>query len=125
MSINKIILIGRLGKDPEMRYSNQQTAICSFSLATSERRKDASGTWGEHTEWHNIIVFGKTAENCSTYLKKGRQVFIEGRLQTRKWQDRKGGTVIQRKLSPVRFNSWDQKQKPTALNILVYRSQIL
>ena len=90
MGVNKVLLLGRLGKDPEIRYSQNQTAICSFSLATSERRKDASGNWGEHTEWHNIIVFGKSAENCSNYLKKGREVFIEGRIQTRKWQDKEG-----------------------------------
>lgn len=90
MSVNKVILLGRLGKDPEMRYSNSQTPICSFSLATSERRKDQSGNWNEQTEWHNIIVFGKTAEHCSNYLKKGRQAYIEGRIQTRKWQDKEG-----------------------------------
>lgn len=90
MSVNKVILVGNLGKDPEMRYTNQQMAVCRFSLATGERRKDASGNWSEHTEWHNVVAFGKTAENCGQYLKKGRQVFIEGRIQTRKWQDKEG-----------------------------------
>ncbi len=90
MSVNKVILLGRLGKDPEMRVTSSQTAVCSFSLATSERRKDASGNWSDHTEWHNIICFGKTAENCSKYLKKGREVFIDGKIQTRKWQDKEG-----------------------------------
>lgn len=90
MGVNKVILLGNLGKDPEVRYTNQQMAICTFSLATSERRKDQSGNWGEHTEWHNVVTFGKTAENCSNYLKKGRQVFIEGKIQTRKWQDKEG-----------------------------------
>ena len=90
MGVNKVILIGRLGKDPELRYSQSQTAICSFSLATGERRKDASGNWGEHTEWHKIVCFGKTAENCNTYLKKGKEVYIEGRIQTQKWQDKEG-----------------------------------
>ena len=90
MGINKAILLGNLGKDPELRYTNSQTAVCSFSLATGERRKDQTGKWVDHTEWHNIICFGKTAENCSNYLKKGRQVFIEGRIQTRKWQDKEG-----------------------------------
>lgn len=90
MGINKAILLGNLGKDPELRYTNSQMAVCSFSLATGERRKDQSGKWVDHTEWHNIICFGKTAENCSNYLKKGRQVFVEGRIQTRKWQDKEG-----------------------------------
>lgn len=90
MSVNKVILLGNLGKDPEVRYTPQQTAIGTFSIATTERRKDSSGNWTDHTEWHNIVCFGKTAENCQKYLKKGRQVFIEGRLQTRKWQDKEG-----------------------------------
>ena len=90
MSVNLVILLGRLGKDPEMRYTNQQLPICTFSIATSERRKDQSGNWGDHTEWHNIISFGKLAETCSQYLKKGREVYIEGRIQTRKWQDKEG-----------------------------------
>lgn len=90
MSVNKAILLGNLGKDPELRYTQSQTAVCSFSIATSERRKDASGNWNEQTEWHNIVTFGKTAENCANYLKKGRQVFVDGRIQTRKWQDKEG-----------------------------------
>jgi single-strand DNA-binding protein len=90
MGVNKAILLGNLGKDPELRYTNSQTAVCSFSLATGERRKDASGNWVDHTEWHNIVTFGKTAENCANFLKKGRQAFIEGRIQSRKWQDKEG-----------------------------------
>jgi len=90
MSVNKVILLGRLGKDPELRYTNNQMAVCSFSLATSERRKDQGGNWVEQTEWHNIKTFGKTAENVNNYLKKGRECFIEGRIQTRKWQDKEG-----------------------------------
>jgi single-strand DNA-binding protein len=90
MGINKVILLGNLGKDPELRYSAQQTPVCSFSLATGERRKDQSGNWVDHTEWHNIVTFGKTAENCAQYLKKGRQAFIEGSVRTRKWQDKEG-----------------------------------
>lgn len=90
MGVNKVILLGNLGKDPELRFTNQQLAVCTFSLATGERKKDSSGNWVDHTEWHNIIVFGKTAENCANFLKKGRQAFIEGRIQTRKWQDKEG-----------------------------------
>ena len=90
MGVNKVILVGRLGKDPELRYTSSQVPVVSFSLATGERRKDQSGNWVEHTEWHNITAFNKTAEVCSNYLKKGREVYIEGRIQTRKWQDKEG-----------------------------------
>jgi single-strand DNA-binding protein len=90
MAVNKVILVGNLGKDPELKYTSNQTAVARFSIATSERRKDQSGNWTDHVEWHNIVTFGKTAENCSNYLKKGRQVYIEGRLQTNKWQDKEG-----------------------------------
>jgi len=90
MGVNKVILVGNLGKDPEIRYTNNQMSVCNFSLATGERRKDASGNWTEHTEWHRVVTFGKTAENCSNYLKKGSQVFIDGRIQTNKWQDKEG-----------------------------------
>ncbi|PLX43279.1 MAG: single-stranded DNA-binding protein [Deltaproteobacteria bacterium] len=87
--VNKVILIGNLGKDPEVRYTQSGTAVANFSLATTERQKRGD-EWGDHTEWHNIVVFGKTAENCQQYLSKGSQIFIEGRIQTRKWQDRDG-----------------------------------
>ncbi len=90
MGVNKVILIGNLGKDPELRYTTQQLPIASFSLATGERKKDQSGNWVDHTEWHNIVTFGKTAENCNQYLKKGSQAFIEGSIRTRKWQDKEG-----------------------------------
>jgi single-strand DNA-binding protein len=91
MSINRAILMGNLGKDPELRYTSSQMAICSFSIATNERKKDAqSGQWVDHTEWHNIVVFGKVAENCGKYLKKGRQALIEGSIRNRKWQDKEG-----------------------------------
>ncbi|MCB0330445.1 MAG: single-stranded DNA-binding protein [Bdellovibrionales bacterium] len=90
MGVNKVILVGRLGKDPESRFSQSQTPITNFSVATGERRKDQTGNWVEHTEWHNVVTFGKTAENCSNFLKKGREVYIEGRIQTRKWQDKEG-----------------------------------
>ena len=89
MSVNKVILLGNLGKDPETRRTASQTAVCSFSIATTERRKEGS-EWKDHTEWHNIIAFGKTAENCGKYLSKGSKCFVEGRLQTRKWQDKEG-----------------------------------
>ena len=90
MGVNKVILVGNLGKDPEVRVTSSQLPVCTFTLATGERRKDASGNWADHTEWHTIVCFGKTAEHCGNYLKKGRQVFVDGRIQTRKWQDKEG-----------------------------------
>jgi len=89
-SVNKVILLGRLGKDPEMRYSPSGTAIANFSLATNHRQKSQEGEWVDKTEWHNILVFGKQAEIAGEYLKKGKQVFIEGRLQTSSWEDQQG-----------------------------------
>ncbi len=90
MSLNKVLLLGRLGAAPELKHTPSQTAICTLRLATNERRKGANGEWADHTEWHTVVTFGKTAENCNQYLEKGRQVFIEGRIQTRKYQDKDG-----------------------------------
>ena len=90
MAVNKVILVGNLGKDPEMKYTNSQMAIARFSIATTEKKKDQSGNWVDQTEWHRVVTFGKTAENCNNYLKKGRQVYVEGRIQTSKWQDKEG-----------------------------------
>jgi single-strand DNA-binding protein len=89
-SLNKVMLIGNLGKDPEVRYTTSGTAVASFSLATSEKFKNRNGEWEERTEWHNVTLWGRTAEVAGEYLAKGKTVFIEGRLQTRKWQDREG-----------------------------------
>lgn len=89
--INKVILIGNLGQDPEVRYTANGTAVANLRLATSETWRDKqTGEQKENTEWHTVVLFGKTAEIASQYLKKGRQVYIEGRLQTRKWQDKSG-----------------------------------
>ena len=87
--INKAIIIGNLGRDPEARATANSTG-CSFSIATNERRKDRDGNWGDHTELHNVVCGGKTAENVAKYCQKGKQVYVEGRLQTRKWQDKEG-----------------------------------
>ena len=83
--VNKVILIGNLGNDPECKYSQNGTAITSFSIATSEKYKDEI-----QTEWHKIITFGKLAEICNKYLSKGSKVYIEGKIQTRKWEDKNG-----------------------------------
>ncbi len=91
-SLNKVMLIGRLGRDPETRYSNNNLAICSFSLATSRRYRNSSGEQVEETEWHNIVLFDKRADFAQKYLHKGSQVYIEGRLRTRKWTDKENNT---------------------------------
>ena len=89
--INKVILIGNLGQDPEVRYTASGTAIANLRIATSEQWRDKqTGENKENTEWHTVVLFGKTAEIAGQYLKKGRQVYLEGRLQTRKWQDKSG-----------------------------------
>ncbi|ADQ85573.1 MULTISPECIES: single-stranded DNA-binding protein [Methylovorus] len=89
-SVNKVILVGNLGRDPEMRYMPSGDALASFSIATTDTWKDKNGQKQERTEWHRISMFGKQAEIAGEYLKKGSSVYIEGRLQTRKWQDKEG-----------------------------------
>ena len=89
-SINKVILVGNLGKDPELRYTNGGTAVTNFSLATSENFTDRSGQKQERTEWHRIVAWGKTAEFCGEYLTKGRKIYLEGKIQTREWTDKEG-----------------------------------
>ncbi|MDY0292404.1 MAG: single-stranded DNA-binding protein [Desulfuromonadaceae bacterium] len=90
MSVNKVILVGNLGKDPELRYTPSGTAVVNFSLATSESFKDRDGNRQERTEWHNIVAWRQLAEICGKYLHKGKQIYVEGKLQTRKWQDKNG-----------------------------------
>lgn len=90
MSVNKVILVGNLGKNPEMRYTQGGAAVANMTLATTERYTDKSGQKQEQTEWHRIVAFGKLAEICGQYLTKGRQVYFEGRIQTRQWQDQQG-----------------------------------
>ena len=90
MSINKVIILGRLGKDPELKYTPSGAAVCNFTVATSEVWTDKSGQKQEKTEWHRIVVWGKLGELCNQYLAKGRQVFVEGKIQTRSWDDQSG-----------------------------------
>ncbi len=92
MSVNKVILVGRLGQNPEIRYTPSGAAVANFSVATSESWNDKTGQKQERTEWHRIVVWGKLAELCNQYLTKGRQAYIEGRLQTRQWQDKDNQT---------------------------------
>jgi single-strand DNA-binding protein len=91
-SVNKVILVGNLGRDPEVRYSPEGSAICNLSLATTSQWKDkASGEKREETEWHRVVMYNRLAEIAGEYLRKGRPVYIEGRLKTRKWQDKDSG----------------------------------
>jgi len=88
--VNKVILVGNLGKDPEVRYTPAGAAVANFTIATNENWTDKQGQKQERTEWHRIVVWGKAAELCGEYLSKGRQVYIEGRLQTREWTNKEG-----------------------------------
>jgi single-strand DNA-binding protein len=89
-SVNKVILIGNLGRDPETRYTTGGDAVTNIRIATTETWKDKAGEKQEKTEWHSVVFFGRQAEIAGEYLKKGRQIYVEGRLQTRKWQDKEG-----------------------------------
>jgi len=90
MSFNRIILVGNLGRDPELRYTAQGTPVCSFSMATNERRKDKTGEMQDQTTWFKVTLWGRQAETASQYLSKGRPVYIEGRLRVEEWTDRDG-----------------------------------
>jgi single-strand DNA-binding protein len=90
MSVNKVILVGRLGRDPETRYTGGGQAVANFSIATDETYKDKNGERQKRTEWHKIVVWGEQAEIAQQYLKKGSLIFIEGRIQSREWQDKEG-----------------------------------
>ena len=90
MSFNRIILVGNLGRDPELRYTPQGTPVCSFSMATNERRKDKTGEMQDQTTWFRVTLWGRQAETASQYLSKGRPVYIEGRLRVEEWTDRDG-----------------------------------
>jgi single-strand DNA-binding protein len=87
-SVNKVILLGNIGKDPEIRSTAGGTMVATFSLATSERQKDPSGNWVDRTEWHNLVAYARLAEIVRDYVKKGSKLFIEGRLNTRNWEDK-------------------------------------
>ncbi len=108
-SLNKVMLIGRLGKDPEVRYTSNGDAVADLSLATSEKFKSANGQATERTEWHKLIVWRQTAEFAKQYLKKGQLVYAEGKITTRKWQDKEGNN---------RYNTEIQVRTLTALGSL-------
>ena len=90
-SVNKVILLGNLGKDPEVKYTPQGTAVAKFTLATNERYKDKNGEWQDRTEWHNLVAWARTAEIVGEYLKKGGKVYVEGSLRTSSWDDKETG----------------------------------
>ncbi len=89
--VNKVFLLGNVGKDPEIRATTGGTTVASFSLATADRQKDAQGNWTDKSEWHNLVAFNRTAEIVRDYVKKGTQLYIEGKLQTRSWDDKESG----------------------------------
>lgn len=89
-SLNKVLLLGNLGRDPEVRYTSSGKAVASFTLATSQRWKDQEGNEQERTEWHRVVAWGRLGEICGEFLSKGRQIFVEGRIQSREWEDQDG-----------------------------------
>lgn len=89
-SVNKAIIVGNLGRDPEVKYTPSGTAVTKFSVATTDRRKDKDGNFQEYTEWHRVTTFGRTAEVCGEYLAKGRSVYVEGEIRTSSWEDKEG-----------------------------------
>jgi single-strand DNA-binding protein len=108
-SVNKVILIGNLGRDPEVRYTTSGTPVANFSMATTERWSDqASGERKERTEWHKIVIWGKQAEIAGEYLHKGKQVYVEGSLQTREWTDRDGNKRYTTEVRAQRFQMLGQ-----------------
>ncbi len=107
--LNKVMLIGRLGQDPEMRYLTSGDPVVNLNVATSEVYRDKSGERQEKTEWHRVTVYGKQAENCNNYLRKGSQVYVEGSLQTRKWQDKQGNDRYTTEINARTIQFMDRK----------------
>jgi len=110
MSVNKVILVGRLGKDPETRYTSGGQAVCNFSLATDESFKDKSGERQKRTEWHRIVVWAKQAEIAQQYLKKGAQIYLEGRIQSREWTDKENQKRTSYEIVATNFRMLGSKQ---------------
>ncbi|MCX5853836.1 MAG: single-stranded DNA-binding protein [Deltaproteobacteria bacterium] len=107
--VNKVLLIGRLGKDPEVRYTPDGMMVTNFSMATDEQRKDKNGQKVQRTEWHRIVTFGKLAEICSSYLSKGKLIFIEGRIQSRSWEDKDGNKRTTTEIVAANMQMLDSK----------------
>ena len=115
--VNKVILVGNLGADPEVRYTGSGAAVANLRIATTDRWRDKeSGDFQERTEWHRVVMFSRLAEIAQEYLKKGRQVYIEGRLQTRKWQDQQGNDRYSTEVVANDMQMLGQRDDPTARN---------
>lgn len=114
MSVNKVIIVGRLGADPELRFTSEGKPVCSFSIATSEKWQGEDGQKNEKTQWHRIVCWGNLAENCDKYLSKGREAYIEGKLQSRSYEDKDGITryVTEIIALNVMFLGSNQKNDP-------------
>ena len=110
MSVNKVILIGRLGKDPEVRKINATTTVCNFPLATNESYKNQEGSYTEQTEWHNIVMWRGVAERAERILKKGNTIFVEGKLRTRSWEDKEGHKRYTTEIVVENFQLLDKKE---------------
>lgn len=108
-SLNKALLIGRLGKEPEVRYTENNTAVATLNMATSDRYKDNNGDWQERTEWHRVVCWGRLAEIAQQFLKKGSQVYIEGSIHTRQWQDKDGQTRYTTEIKAAALQMLDAK----------------
>lgn len=113
-SLNKAMIIGRLGQDPDIRYTKSNTAVANLSVATSERYKDKQGEWQEKTEWHRVVAWGRLAEVCQEYLRKGSQVYIEGPIQTRKWEDKEGKEKYTTEVKALTMTMLDSKDESDA-----------
>ena len=110
--INKVILVGNLGGDPELRYTGSGTAVCNFSVATTESYKDRDGNQVENTEWHRVVAWARLAEICGEYLSKGRQVYIEGRLETRSWEGDDGKKVYRTEVNAFQVELLGRRDDP-------------
>ena len=119
--VNKVLLIGRLGHSPKQQTLNNGQFVCRFSIATSEKWKDKDGDSREQTEWHNIVAWGKLGEVCAEYLSKGKLVYIEGKLQTREWEDREGNKKRTTEVVASEMRMLDKREsateQPEAINI--------
>ena len=109
-SVNRAIIIGRLGRDPEVRHTQSGQVVASFSVATDESYKDKQGQKVEKTEWHRIVAWGKTAEFCGNYLSKGRLVYVEGKIETRKWTDKDGAEKYTTEIKADRVQGLDRRE---------------
>jgi single-strand DNA-binding protein len=115
MSFNKITIVGYLGRDPELRYTPQGTAVCNFSVATTEKRKNARGETEEHTIWFRIAAWGRQAELVAEYLAKGKQVYVKGRLRREEYTDREGIQRTSLEATPATSNSWGSAPIPLSM----------